>query len=251
MRSAFSGRKDARGRMTQPAQVAGRGARKAPLQSDRGQRVEEAFRRAQRHSGLVRALKFMLPGLAVLFVAAFLVRSYVFTPEFLGFSLDSAIVQNGKLVMSNPKLDGFTGDDRAYSMSAARATQPIGNSNRVDLEEINARLPFSAESWAEVSAPKGVFNRETNMLEIPSEMSVVTDDGLTALFQSALVDIDEGTLSTEDPVTIDMDGTRIAAESMRVIDKGARLIFEDKVRVHIDAERLEVARQSEGANDAN
>ncbi len=237
--------------MTQPAQAAARGAHDAPIGLDRGQRVERAFRRAQRHSGLVRSLKFLLPGMAVLFVAAFIVRSYVLTPEFLGFSLDSAIVQDGKLVMSNPKLDGFTGDDRAYSMSAARATQPIGNTSRVDLEEIDARLPFDSRNWARVSAPKGVFNRETNMLEIPSEMSVVTDDGLRALFQSAVVDIDKGTLSTRDPVTIDMNGTRIAAESMQVIDKGSRLIFEDRVRVHIDAERLQVARQSEGANDAN
>ena len=66
--------------------------------------------------------------------------------------------------------------------------------------------------------------------------------------QSALVDIGAGSLSTDNPVDIALDGARIMADSMTVTDRGAVLLFEDRVRVEIDAKKLQTAR-AEGEPD--
>lgn len=205
----------------------------------REQRVEEAFSQARRHSVRVRLLKFALPALAVAMIAAFAARSWLAAPGVVPFDLGSLAIEGGRLVMSDPRLDGVTGSaDRPYTMTATRAIQDIGTNGRVDLEGIDARLPVDEKGWVTVTAPTGVFDREANRLDINSEMTIIGDDGLKAVLQSAVVDIAAGDIDTPDPVDITLDGAHISADSMTVRDKGAVLIFENRVRMEIEGGRL-------------
>jgi lipopolysaccharide export system protein LptC len=129
-------------------------------------------------------------------------------------------------------------------MTAARAVQDIGMSGRIDLEGIDARLPVNEDGWMNVTAPTGVFDREANRLDIDSELTITGDDGMKAVFQSAVVDIATGSLETSDPVDISLDGAHITADSMSVRDKGAVMVFENRVRMQIDGGRLK--RGTEG-----
>ena len=97
------------------------------------QTSDDLFETARRHSRRVRFLKRVLPIGAIAFVAVFIGAVYFSSPGSLGFQLGSTSVENGRLVMQNPKLDGFTSDNRAYSMSASRASQIIGQGNLIDL----------------------------------------------------------------------------------------------------------------------
>lgn len=218
-----------------------------PAADDVG-RVEEAFRRARRHSEHVRTLKVVLPALAALMVVIFVARSWLSTPDGVAIDLGGTAVEDGRLVMSDPKLDGFTKDNRAYSMTAQRAIQDIGDATSIDLEGISARLPFEVKNWVTITAEQGTFNREANTLDIDSNITATSDTGVTAVLQSALVDIGAGSLSTDNPVDIALDGARIMADSMTVTDRGAVLLFEDRVRVEIDAKKLQTAR-AEGEPD--
>lgn len=209
-------------------------------------RVEEAFDRARRHSGHVRLLKLVLPAAAVLMVAAFVGRSWLSAPPGVSVNLGGTAIEDGRLVMADPRLDGFTSDNRAYSMTAARAVQDIGSSGRIDLERIDAKLPFDERSWMTVAAESGVYDRDANTLAIDSEMKVKTDTGITALFRSATVDMATGSLDTADPVDITLDGARIEADSLSVRDRGAVMIFENRVRMQIDGGRLQAAAKPDG-----
>lgn len=215
-------------------------------------RVEKAFRSARRHSTLVRLLKAGLPVAGVLMVVAFVGQSWIssVTPE--AVSVSGAAIESGRLVMSDPKLEGVTSENRAYSMTADRAIQDIGAADRVDLEGIRARLPFESDNWIDVDASKGTFDRTANTLDIQSEVTVKTDTGITALLKSARLDIGAGSLDTDDPVDISMDGTRVLADSFSVREKGAVMVFQDRVRVVIDAKRLQTAANGdEGAGNEN
>lgn len=206
-------------------------------------RVEEAFASARRHSGRVRLLKFALPVAAVLMIAAFAARSWLAAPQIGDVDLGSLGIENGRLVMSDPRLEGVTGgNDRPYRMTAARAIQDIGVSGRIDLEGIDATLPVDEDGWMTVTAPSGVFDREANRLDIDSELTLTTDGGVRAVLKSARVDIGAGSLDTNDPVDISLDGAHITADSMTVRDRGAVLIFENRVRMNIDGGRLRNAQ---------
>lgn len=214
-------------------------------------RVEEAFNHARRHSGRVRVLKLGLPAAALLLVAAFVGKSWLATPLDVGVDISGTAIEGGRLVMADPKLEGFTSDKRAYKMTAERAIQDIGSQERIDLEGIDARLPFEKDSWMSVKAPTGTLDREANTLEIDSDITMVTSTGITALLKSATVDIEAGNLDTNDPVNITLDGTTIEADSLTVRDKGAVMVFERRVRVMIDAKRLQTASSQNGATNEN
>lgn len=216
--------------------------RAAGARDERTGRSREAFAYARRHSRRVRVLKIALPALAGLLALGFVAFSYFSAPGSIGFQLGATSVDGGRLVMDNPKLDGFTSDNRPYSMSAARASQAIGDTNRIDLEDIRARLPLDEESWVEIEAEGGTFDRRANRLDITGGMTVRTDSGISARFRSATVDIDSSTMHSDAPVEVQLDGARITADSMHVADQGSVLRFEGTVRMTIDADEVRAAR---------
>lgn len=219
--------------------------------TQRRSHVDAAFRSALRHSGRVRLLKLALPLVALAMVVIFVGKSWLATPDGVSVSLGGTGIQNGRLVMADPKIDGFTADNRPYTMTAARAIQDIGGGTEIDLEGISARLPFDEENWITVVADTGVLDREASKLELDSEITVKTDTGVTAVLQSAMVDMEAGSLVTEKPVDIALDGTQIRADSMTVRDKGDVMIFEGRVRVNIDGERLQTASRGDVSSDEN
>ncbi len=209
----------------------------------------EAFLRAQRHSRVVRVLKSTLPLIAAAMALGFLGYSYVMTPGSVAVKADGSAISDGKLVMANPKLDGFTKDNRPYSMTAMRAIQDFQNEGVVQLEGISAKLPIDAENWATIGAESGVYDRDKNTLDIDTEITVTTADGMTAKLQSATLDIGGGGMKTEDPVDIRMDGATITSDTMAIRENGKVLVFERRVRMDIDPQRLKATQQANGDPD--
>jgi lipopolysaccharide export system protein LptC len=239
--------------MTQTAIDRSHDARPQMTHSDIGVaqagRVEAAFDLAKRHSRRVRVLKFALPVLALVATAAFVGASWISTPTGVSVDVGATAIEDGRLVMSDPRLDGFTGNDRPYSMAAQRAIQDLGNTNVVDLEGIEAKLPFDDANWITVAAKSGVLDRNANTLDLTDEIQLKTDTGVVALLKSAKVDFRGGNLDSDSPVDITMSGARIAADSLQVRDRGAVMIFEKRVRMEIEAGRFQNAATGEGGNE--
>lgn len=219
-----------------------------PASSERtpARSVDAAFRSARRHSGRVRALKLALPALALLMVVGFFGKSWLASTAGIALNLVGSAVEGGRLVMADPRLDGYTSGDRAYTVTASRAIQDIGDTSRIDLEGIDARLPFDRDNWVTVMADRGAFHREANRLDLDSGVTIVTDTGLRARLKNASVDIKDGSLVTDDPVDVEGEGTRIEADSLKVTGNGSVLVFDRRVRVEIDAMRRHAAPTAQG-----
>ena len=106
----------------------------------------DAFDLAQRHSRRVRVLKFAVPLLAAIIAVAFPVYSYLAAPVSISVQADGSAFSDGKLVMANPKLNGFTKQKLPYSLTALRAIQDVGKQGIIDLEGINAKLPLAPDN---------------------------------------------------------------------------------------------------------
>jgi lipopolysaccharide export system protein LptC len=224
----------------------------APSQTDvastRSARVEAAFHSAHRHSARVKRLKFILPATVLLMVALFVGKSWISVPDGVSIDLSGTAIEGGRLVMSSPKLDGFTKENRAYTMTATRAIQDIGDGSRIDLEGIDAKLPFETSNWITVAARTGAYDRTANTLDLGEDVTVTTDGGVKAMLKSAKVDIASGTINTSDPVNITLEGAKLQAESMTIRDNGAVLIFDKRVRMEIVRDRLQAAVGGSGGN---
>ena len=210
-----------------------------------------AFGLAQRHSRRVRVLKLVLPLAAATIAVVFPVYSYLATPAAVEVKADGSAYADGKLVMSNPKLNGFTSKNLPYSMTAVRAIQDPAKQGIVELEDIEAELPIGPDNQAAIGAAHGIYDRDGNTLELDREITVSTTDGLVAKLKSAFLDIGKGNMKTEDPVDITRKGSRIMADTMTVEDNGKVLIFEKRVRVNIDPAGLKAANDGSGEPNAS
>lgn len=231
--------------MTAGRDQPGTGSASAPRPQDGSASREAAFRRARNHSRKVRFLKLALPVAALLLAGSFAGYSYLSLPGSVSFDVSGSAYADGKLVMANPKLDGYTKENRPYSMTAKRALQRIDQGSIVELEGIDAKLPISAEVFATIGADRGIYDRENNTLDVQSPVSVKTDDGTTATFQSAYLEIEKGTFKTDKPIDIRMDGGQITADSMSVLENGKVLIFEKRVKMEIRPDRLKGRQERE------
>ena len=211
----------------------------------------DAFSRAQRHSRRVRVLKFAVPLLAVAIAVAFPVYSYLKAPLSVSVQADGTAFSNGKLVMANPKLNGFTKQKLPYSLTATRATQDVGQQAVIDLDGINAKLPVATDNIVSVDAAHGIYNRDANTMDLTSEVSVTTTDGLMAKFKSIFLDMGKGSMKTSNPVDVSRGGSRITADSMSVEDNGRLVVFENRVRVNIDPAALKAAGVNGGEQNAS
>ncbi|MGO4831272.1 LPS export ABC transporter periplasmic protein LptC [Rhizobiaceae sp. 2RAB30] len=194
----------------------------------------------------MRFLKFVLPVSALLMAGGFAAYSWWSTPGKVTFDVTNSSFADGKLVMANPKLEGFTKGDLPYLMTAARAVQNAKSSGVFELDTIKAKMPLDADSWATVEAPRGVYNRDKNTINFTTDVLIKTTDGMTAKFSKAFFDIEKGNLKTNAPVDIQTDGTQIAADSMTVLENGKVLIFEKRVRMQIAPGRLQTSQGTTG-----
>jgi lipopolysaccharide export system protein LptC len=205
-----------------------------------------AFARAERHSRRVRLLKIGLPVLAVVLAIVFAGIAYIRLPEGASIDVASSSISDGKLVMANPKLGGFTRDNEPYSMSALRAIQDMAGGNVVKLEKITAELPFNQGNSALVDAGTGYLDRQSNRLELADGLTIQTRDGIKAVLNSAFIDLASSTMETKEPVEVALNGALLSADSMRAEAKGRVMIFENRVRLHIDPGKLDTAFNAVG-----
>ena len=210
----------------------------------------DAFDRAQRHSRRVRVLKFAVPLAAALIAVAFPIYSYLAAPVSVAVQSEGAAFSNGKLVMANPKLNGFTKQKQPYSMTALRAIQDVNTQGIIELEGIDAKVPVGPDNVAAIKASHGIYDRDGNTMKMTSDVMITTTDGMQAKFKSVFLDMGKGTMKTGDPVDVSREGSRITADSMSVQDNGRVLVFENKVRVNIDSAALKAAEGNSGETNA-
>lgn len=190
------------------------------------------------HSARVKKLKVLLPLAALIISMLFIGVSFIrtFLPENL--TIQSATIEDGKIVMESPAIAGRNDDGISYSMTAARALQDIADPNMISLENVKAAMPMSKDVIARVVASAGIFDRASDRMQLTAPFDVNLSNGLTAKFQSANMDIKAGTLDTPDTITISTPEASIVADSMKITDKGKTITFIGGVRVDLEAASL-------------
>ncbi|MEB2844820.1 LPS export ABC transporter periplasmic protein LptC [Rhizobiales bacterium RZME27] len=201
-------------------------------------RQTRAYKLAQAHSSRVKRLKVLLPVAALIISLLFIGVSFIrtFLPENL--TIQSAKIEDGKIVMESPAIAGRNDDGVSYSMTATRALQDIADPNMISLENVKAAMPMSKDVIARVAASAGIFDRATDRMQMTAPFDVNLSNGLTAKFQSANMDVKAGTLETPDTITISTPEASIVADSMKITDKGKTITFTGGVRVDLEAASL-------------
>ncbi len=202
--------------------------------------LPDAYALAKRHSARVKKLKIGLPIAAAIVSLAFIGVSLARTWLPAEVSLQSASIEDGKIVMEKPALAGRNNKGFDYSMNAERALQDVTTPNLMTLEKVLAAVPMN-DIVAQVVAKEGIFDRTTNKLKMTAPFDINLSNGLKAKFQSANVDLKAGTMESDQPVDITTKEGSIVAESLRIADNGRTIVFSGQVRARIAASTIQNA----------
>jgi lipopolysaccharide export system protein LptC len=187
------------------------------------------YRRALRHSRRVRFLRACVLLAIPIVLAAVAVQNYL--PSIGGLrlpgELGNMVIKGTKITMQQPRLAGFTADSRAYEFTADTAAQDITKPDLVELQQIRAKVEMADKSLVHMWADTGLYNIKTDMLNLESNIHLVSSTGYEARLRQAVVDMGKGTVVSEEPVWVKLLDGELNAKSLEIADQGDVLRFTD------------------------
>lgn len=194
----------------------------------------KAYKAARRHTVLVKALRLVLPTIAIATVGLYVVSAKLsakfgdVTPSFEKFELSTE-----DLRMVTPKLEGVTDNNGRYVIRAASGTQKFDAPDIILLDRIDARLTQPNGDWAHLVSDTGRYESKTDKMDLKGNIRVVAQNGMDARLRTARIDIKAQRVLSTEPVRVDMPNGHIDSQSI-LIDTGAKTInFVGEVRVRL------------------
>ena len=196
------------------------------------QRRLDHLERWRRHSALVRFLRRALPALIGVMLIALLAWAGYST-----FVLQANLPQQPagmSIRVVNAKFFGRDQTGKPFSLSAAGAVRDDNMLQRIYLDRPAVVLGATPADQTHVTAKKGVYREDTQILLLDGDVRMIDPDGNQFLSQHALVD----TLTRDVDGDAHIDGHgplgRIAASSYAVRGGGAHVFFRGQVKAHIE-----------------
>lgn len=195
-------------------------------------RSDLEFARARRHSRMVRRLKIALPLIAAIIVVVGVTTTWLARSLPGDISVTGTSIEDGRVVMQDPRMSGVDSQERPYEMRAVRAFQSLTGGG-VDLEKVTATLFVDDDTTADITATAGFYDSETNQLRLTDGIEVKTSNGIAIKLATADIDLAAGAMQGGGPVAIDTPNQTIRSSSLTVSDGGKVLSFGGRVRMVI------------------
>jgi lipopolysaccharide transport protein LptA len=184
------------------------------------------FVKARRHTRIVRALRWSLPGMAGGIVVLYAVMVLDTTGMVGGMPhIELPRIVPDHLTMDNPRYEGFNKDGGKYVVVAKTAIQDLVNTDRVRLNGINGDMVDAKKSKTNLKAVQGDFNTKTNELELSGGIDIVAESGLKAKLTSATILTKDNVISSKEPVFVEMPSGTIRSNTMRLLNKSREIAF--------------------------
>jgi lipopolysaccharide export system protein LptC len=194
------------------------------------------FRTAARHSRRVRLLRVALPVAAVLGCLALAAVSW-FNPlrmlSRLPISVGDVIVSGTKIKMENPKLSGFTRDQRRYDVTAGAASQDLTRPGVIELHDISALLEMQEKTTMKLVAQDGLFDSKQERLTLIRDIVVTSSKGDEGYFEEAVIDTKNGNVVSEKPVRLKMLNGTVKGNRFELTNSGDVIRFDNGVVVNM------------------
>jgi lipopolysaccharide export system protein LptC len=198
--------------------------------------MDARFAIAARHSRIVRNLRIAVPA-AVLLAMTLIVGRSIFNPfrdlTNLPFDPGNVVVSGTKITMESPHWSGFSPDQRPYEMWAKTATQDVTDPDHVELGTLRAKVLQEDQSTVTMDARTGVFDTKSQLLDLHKDIFLQSSTGYEARLSSALVDIANGTVVSDEPVDVKLLNGTLRSDRLRITEKGDVVRFEGNVVMNL------------------
>lgn len=214
-------REPARGEQKNKAAPAGdRGGAKLPLYKSG-------------YSRFVRLAKYVLPlvaGVVMMLVAVW--PELKSKPEKFSLGLSDVKVETaGGQRVINARFTGVDSENRPFSITAESVVQAAGSDNGVQLSQPKADVTLAGDSWVAIAAPKGLFNRDREILDLTGGVDVFHDDGYEFRTAEARLDFSKSSATGDKPIRGQGPFGTVEAEGFKILGSGESIFFTGKSRL--------------------
>jgi lipopolysaccharide export system protein LptC len=192
---------------------------------------DRLFRKAARHSRLIRALRIAIPAgvVAALGLILAVALNPFQAPAKVAFDKGKLAVSGTKITMELPRLTGFTSDGLPYELNAKVASQDLANPGVLELSSLSAKVQTKDQGAIRISAATGVFNVKSDLLRLVDNVLVESSMGYEARLHEATVDMKKGTIVSEHRVETKFPEGTLKANRVEVSESGAVVVFSQGV----------------------
>ena len=163
----------------------------------------------------------------------------------LPINVGDLVVSGTKITMEQPRLSGFTRDERAYELSADAAKQDLTKPDLIELRNIRAKVQMQDKSTVEMSATAGIYDSKAETLKLDQNILLSSSAGYRGELSEALIDIRKGYVVSEHPVAVEMLQGKLNASRLEIVDSGDLVRFDGGVSMTLMLTRCHgIANQS-------
>jgi lipopolysaccharide export system protein LptC len=200
--------------------------------------MEARFAIAARHSRMVRILRIAVPAAVILSLAVIILVS-VFNPfrmllPKLPVDISNLVVSGTKVTMESPHLAGYSTDRRPYEVWANTAVQDVTDPNHVELHTLRGKMLMEDQSTVTLEAVNGLMDTKQQLLTLHKDIYVQTTAGYQAWLSQAFVDMNKGSVTSDEHVDVKWTDGKISADTMKVLNGGETVRFDGHVVMNID-----------------
>ena len=200
--------------------------------------MEARFASAARHSRMVRILRVAVPAAVVLAMASIVLVSIVnpfrmLLPK-IPVDMGNLVVSGTKITMESPHLAGFSADQRPYEMWAKAAIQDLTDPDHVELKTLRAKMMMEDKSTITMDARTGYHDSKQGTLDLRKDIFLQSSTGYEARLSQALVDLNKGTVASDEHVDVKLLNGTLVADKLRIFNSGEIVRFEGNVVMNLD-----------------
>jgi lipopolysaccharide export system protein LptC len=200
--------------------------------------MEVRFAAAARHSRMVRMLRVAVPAAVLLAMASIVLISVInpfriLAPNNVPVDMSNLVVSGTKITMETPHLAGFSTDQRPYELWAKAAIQDLADPDHVELKTLRAKVQMEDKSTVTMDARTGFFDSKQQMLDLRKDIFLQSSTGYEAKLSQAYVDINKGTVTSDEHVDVKLLNGTLTADRLRIINSGEIVRFEGNVVMNL------------------
>ena len=185
------------------------------------------------YSTFVRAMKFLLPTVALLLILLIVAWPYINVPDSrfrIGFA-DLTVKEAGDPSMVNPRYVGSDDENQPYSVTAEIARRLSESGKIIELDEPKADISLEDGTWLVLTAARGIYGRTAETLDLVGSVVLYHDTGYEFLTEKANINLETSAAEGDQPISGQGPFGNLQAEGFRLVDKGKTIYFTGKSKL--------------------
>jgi lipopolysaccharide export system protein LptC len=153
-------------------------------------------------------------------------------PEKFSIGLSDVKIETaGGQRVINARFTGVDSNNRPFSITAESVVRAGSDDNGVELSQPKADVTLAGDSWVAIAAPKGIFRRAEETLDLSGGVDLFHEDGYEFRTAEARLNFSTSAASGGSPIRGQGPFGTIEAQGFRVPGTGDSIFFTGKSRL--------------------